>query len=81
MVATTDCVRAVPEMAQAFVPEGRRFITFDTDGFGRGDTLAALSGGCRRTPAISLRYGAEPASLRWLGSAVASRQFDCGHRV
>jgi len=35
-------VRAVPEQVRAFLPEGRRFITLGTDGFGRSDTRAAL---------------------------------------
>jgi pyruvate dehydrogenase E1 component len=32
----------VPESVRAFVPEGRRFHTLGTDGFGRSDTRAAL---------------------------------------
>ena len=35
-------LRAVPETVRAFVPEGRRYITLGTDGFGRSDTRAAL---------------------------------------
>jgi pyruvate dehydrogenase E1 component len=35
-------VRAVPESIRAFVPEGRRYLTLGTDGFGRSDTRAAL---------------------------------------
>jgi pyruvate dehydrogenase E1 component len=42
IVAATDYVRAVPESVRAFVPEGRRYITLGTDGFGRSDTRAAL---------------------------------------
>ncbi|HSU63535.1 MAG TPA: pyruvate dehydrogenase (acetyl-transferring), homodimeric type, partial [Burkholderiales bacterium] len=42
IVAATDYVRAVPESIRAFVPEGRRYITLGTDGFGRSDTRAAL---------------------------------------
>lgn len=42
IIAATDCVRAVPESIRAFVPEGRRFLTLGTDGFGRSDTRAAL---------------------------------------
>jgi pyruvate dehydrogenase E1 component len=42
VVAATDYVRAVPESVRAFVPEGRRYITLGTDGFGRSDTRAAL---------------------------------------
>ncbi len=42
IVAATDYVRAVPESVRAFVPEGRRYATLGTDGFGRSDTRAAL---------------------------------------
>jgi pyruvate dehydrogenase E1 component len=42
IVAATDYVRAVPESVRAFLPEGRRYITLGTDGFGRSDTRAAL---------------------------------------
>jgi len=42
IVAATDYVRAVPESIRAFVPEGRRYLTLGTDGFGRSDTRAAL---------------------------------------
>ncbi|MFT7401691.1 MAG: pyruvate dehydrogenase E1 component [Hydrogenophaga sp.] len=42
LIAATDYVRTVPESVRAFVPEGRRFHTLGTDGFGRSDTRAAL---------------------------------------
>jgi len=42
VIAATDYVRAVPETVRAFVPQGRRFVTLGTDGFGRSDTRAAL---------------------------------------
>ena len=42
VIAATDYVRAVPETVRALVPEGRRFMTLGTDGFGRSDTRAAL---------------------------------------
>ncbi len=42
VIAATDYVRTVPESVRAFVPEGRRFHTLGTDGFGRSDTRAAL---------------------------------------
>lgn len=42
VVAATDYVRAVPETVRAFIPEGRKYITLGTDGFGRSDTRAAL---------------------------------------
>ncbi|MEO7127594.1 MAG: pyruvate dehydrogenase (acetyl-transferring), homodimeric type, partial [Rhodoferax sp.] len=41
VIAATDYVRAVPESIRAFVPEGRRYLTLGTDGFGRSDTRAA----------------------------------------
>jgi pyruvate dehydrogenase E1 component len=41
IVAATDYVRAVPENVRAFLPEGRRYLTLGTDGFGRSDTRAA----------------------------------------
>ncbi len=42
VIAATDYVRAVPESIRAFIPEGRRYTTLGTDGFGRSDTRAAL---------------------------------------
>jgi pyruvate dehydrogenase E1 component len=42
LIAATDYVRAVPESVRAFLPEGRRYLTLGTDGFGRSDTRAAL---------------------------------------
>ncbi|OUM03751.1 pyruvate dehydrogenase (acetyl-transferring), homodimeric type [Variovorax sp. JS1663] len=44
VIAATDYVRAVPESIRAFVPQGRRYLTLGTDGFGRSDTRAALRG-------------------------------------
>jgi pyruvate dehydrogenase E1 component len=42
ILAATDYVRAVPETIRAYVPEGRRYVSLGTDGFGRSDTRAAL---------------------------------------
>ncbi len=42
IVAATDYVCAVPESIRAWLPEGRRYTTLGTDGFGRSDTRAAL---------------------------------------
>ncbi|MDM0081366.1 alpha-ketoglutarate dehydrogenase [Variovorax sp. J31P179] len=42
IIAATDYVRSVPESVRAFLPQGRRFLTLGTDGFGRSDTRAAL---------------------------------------
>ncbi len=42
IIAATDYVVAVPESIRAYVPEGRRYVTLGTDGFGRSDTRAAL---------------------------------------
>ena len=44
IVAASDYVRSVPESIRAFVPNGRRYVTLGTDGFGRSDTRAALRG-------------------------------------
>jgi pyruvate dehydrogenase E1 component len=44
IIAATDYVRAVPESVRAFLPEGSRYLTLGTDGFGRSDTRAALRG-------------------------------------
>ena len=33
---------AVPDLIRACVPEGRRYVTLGTDGFGRSDTRAGL---------------------------------------
>jgi len=42
IVAASDYVHLLPESIRAYVPEGRRYITLGTDGFGRSDTRAAL---------------------------------------
>jgi pyruvate dehydrogenase E1 component len=42
VIGATDYVRAVPESIRAFIPQGRRYVTLGTDGFGRSDTRAAL---------------------------------------
>jgi pyruvate dehydrogenase E1 component len=42
IIAATDYVRAVPESVRAYLPEGRKYLTLGTDGFGRSDTRAAL---------------------------------------
>jgi len=42
IIAATDYVCAVPESVRAYLPEGRRYVTLGTDGFGRSDTRAAL---------------------------------------
>ena len=42
VIAATDYVRAVPESIRAYLPEGCRYLTLGTDGFGRSDTRAAL---------------------------------------
>jgi pyruvate dehydrogenase E1 component len=40
VIASTDYVRALPELIRAHVP--RRYVTLGTDGFGRSDTRQAL---------------------------------------
>ncbi len=42
IIAASDYVRAVPETIRAYLPEGRRYLTLGTDGFGRSDTRTAL---------------------------------------
>ena len=42
ILAASDYVRAVPEALRADLPDGRRYTTLGTDGFGRSDTRAAL---------------------------------------
>ncbi len=42
VVAATDYVRNLPESVRAWIPEGRRYLTLGTDGFGRSDTRGAL---------------------------------------
>jgi pyruvate dehydrogenase E1 component len=42
VVSATDYVRALPELLRAYVPDGRRYITLGTDGFGRSDSRSEL---------------------------------------
>jgi pyruvate dehydrogenase E1 component len=42
LVAASDYVRAVADLARPYVPAGRRYISLGTDGFGRSDTRDAL---------------------------------------
>jgi pyruvate dehydrogenase E1 component len=42
VIAATDYVRAVAESIRAFMPQGRKYLTLGTDGFGRSDTRAQL---------------------------------------
>jgi pyruvate dehydrogenase E1 component len=42
VVAATDYIRAWPEQIRAYLPEGRRYLTLGTDGYGRSDTRAKL---------------------------------------
>jgi pyruvate dehydrogenase E1 component len=42
IIAATDYVKLVAESVRAYVPEGRKYTTLGTDGFGRSDTRAAL---------------------------------------
>ncbi len=61
IVAATDYVKAVPESIRAFVPEGRRYITLGTDGFGRSDTRAAL----RNFFGVDAQHIVEAARMAW----------------
>lgn len=42
VIAASDYVRAVSESIRALIPEGRRYLTLGTDGFGRSDTRSEL---------------------------------------
>ena len=42
IVAACDYVKAVPESVRAYLPQGRKYLTLGTDGFGRSDTRSAL---------------------------------------
>lgn len=42
IVAASDYVHALPESIRAYIPQGRKYITLGTDGFGCSDTRAAL---------------------------------------
>jgi pyruvate dehydrogenase E1 component len=42
IIAATDYIRAWPEQIRAYLPEGRRYLTLGTDGYGRSDTRANL---------------------------------------
>jgi pyruvate dehydrogenase E1 component len=44
VVAATDYVRAYSDQIRAFIPDGRRFISLGTDGYGRSDSREALRG-------------------------------------
>ena len=41
-MAVTDFMRAVPDQIARWVPDGRRYTSLGTDGFGRSDTREAL---------------------------------------
>jgi pyruvate dehydrogenase E1 component len=42
IIAATDYVHALPESIRAYIPDGKKYTTLGTDGFGRSDTRAAL---------------------------------------
>jgi pyruvate dehydrogenase E1 component len=42
VIAATDYVRALSDQIRAFIPQGRRFTTLGTDGYGRSDTRTHL---------------------------------------
>ncbi|HET9074581.1 MAG TPA: pyruvate dehydrogenase (acetyl-transferring), homodimeric type [Solirubrobacteraceae bacterium] len=42
IVAATDYIRQYPDLIRAWIPEGRRYRTLGTDGFGRSDFRRAL---------------------------------------
>ncbi len=44
VVVATDYVRAYSDQIRAFIPDGHKFISLGTDGYGRSDTREALRG-------------------------------------
>ncbi|HEU0196300.1 MAG TPA: pyruvate dehydrogenase (acetyl-transferring), homodimeric type [Nevskiaceae bacterium] len=42
IIAGTDYVRGVVDQIRAYVPQGRRYVSLGTDGFGRSDTCEGL---------------------------------------
>ncbi|MEO8010197.1 MAG: pyruvate dehydrogenase (acetyl-transferring), homodimeric type, partial [Dokdonella sp.] len=44
VVVATDYVRAYSDQIRAFIPDGRKFISLGTDGYGRSDSRQALRG-------------------------------------
>lgn len=42
IIAATDYVQAVPDSIRAYIPNGRKYLTLGTDGFGRSDTRKVL---------------------------------------
>ena len=71
IIAATDYVRAVPDAIRAWLPQGRRYITLGTDGFGRSDTRKHL----RRFFEVDAQSIAQAAlhSLGRLAPAAAAR--------
>jgi pyruvate dehydrogenase E1 component len=67
IIAASDYVRAVPESVRAHLPQGRRYTTLGTDGFGRSDTRAAL----RRFFNVDAQAVSE-AALKQLKASVAA---------
>jgi pyruvate dehydrogenase E1 component len=68
IIATTDYVRALPELVRAFVPPGRRYISLGTDGLGRGDP-----GSTRRQNFEIDAQAIVRASLRAIGEILAEQ--------
>ena len=42
IVAVTDFMRSVPDQIARWIPDGRRYTSLGTDGYGRSDTREAL---------------------------------------
>ncbi len=65
IIAATDYVRAVPESVRAYLPEGRKYTTLGTDGFGRSDTRVALRAffqvDCSSIVKVALQQLAKPS--------------------
>jgi hypothetical protein len=80
IIAATDYVRAVPESIRAWVPEGRRYVTLGTDGFGRSDTRAALRGSLASWMRPACHFGGlvalgnQPQNVQFTGGQVPARR-------
>lgn len=75
VVATTDCVRTLPEMVRAFVPPGRRYLTLGADDAGHEDGIAAGTQGGVNAAAIV------QASLRAIDEIVCAEKTVEQHRL
>lgn len=59
IIAATDGARAVAELVRGFVPPGRRYLTFGTDGLGRADAASIVQACLRALDETTLADQAE----------------------